>query len=314
MNINLNEFVKQLYNQANEKDLEIQIGINHFLAHAKYNKRPGTFRYYNELFKAITEYFDLVNINYFSQLSTETLINFSYHLKNKGNKPATINKKIGGIKTLVSYLEDLELINHIDFKFKKLKETKPKIETIDLDILQLVIETLRHHHSAQHQLIIELMLQTGVRRTEMLNIERKNINLNENTIYLEKTKSGNPRNLYFDNLIKELIEYEIKNKPNSKFLFITNDGTQLTTSAVDSLFKRIKKELNLEKLSPHLLRHTFGTMIMEETHDIEQTRILLGHTTYELTKRYLHLKETTTKTNSLRCNPLSKIKRDHRSM
>ena len=76
---------------------------------------------------------------------------------------------------------------------------------------------------------------------------------------------------------------------------------------------RIKKELNVETLSPHLLRHTYATMIMEETHDIEQVRILLGHTTYEMTKRYLHLKESTTKSSSLKCNPLSKIKRESRS-
>ena len=76
---------------------------------------------------------------------------------------------------------------------------------------------------------------------------------------------------------------------------------------------RIKKELNVETLSPHLLRHTYATMLMEETHDIEQVRILLGHTTYEMTKRYLHLKETTTKSSSLNCNPSNKIKRECRS-
>lgn len=310
MNINLNEFVKQLYQQANEKDLLIEIGIKNFLAYQKINKRPGTYRYYKELYKSILAYFELVNINYFSQLTNEVLINYMYYLQSIKNKPVTINKKITGIKTLINYLEDLDLINHIEFKVKKLKEIKPKIETVDLDNLQKVISHLRNHHTVQHQLIIELMLQTGVRRTELLNITRENINLNENTIFLERTKTGNTRNIYFDNLIKELIIKELKNKPKSKYLFVTIEGKQLTTSAIDSLFNRIKKELNLEKLSPHLLRHTYATTIMEETHDIEQVRILLGHTTYEMTKRYLHLKESTTKTNSLKCNPLTKIKRE----
>lgn len=313
MNINLNEFVTKLYQQYEQKDLEIEVGITHFLSYQKVNKRPGTYRYYTELFKSIRDYFELANINYFSQLNNQVLINFMNHLQAKNNKPATINKRIGGIKTLVSYLEDLELINHIDFKVRKLKEVKPKIETVNLNDLQKLIIHLRDHHTVQHQLIVELMLQTGVRRTELLNITRDNINLEENTIFLERTKSGNTRNIYFDNLIKELIIKEINDKPKSKYLFVTSEGSQLTYSAIQSLFYRIKKELNLEKLSPHLLRHTFGTTIMEETHDIEQVRILLGHTTYEMTKRYLHLKESTTKLSSLNCNPLTKIKRECRS-
>lgn len=314
MNINLNEFVKQLYQQANEKDLLISIGIENFLTYSKLNKRPGTYRYYKEMFKGIIEYFDAMNINYFSQLTNEVIVNYMNYLHKINNKPVTINKKITGIKTLLNYLEDIEMINHIEIKIKKLKEIKPKIQTVDLETLQLVINHLRDHHSKQHQLIFELMLQTGVRRTELLNIERHNINLEENTIYLERTKSGNSRNLYFDNLIKELIEYEIKSKPNNKFLFITHEGKQLTTSAIDSMFNRIKKELSILTLSPHLLRHTFGTILMEETKDIETVRILLGHTSYEMTKRYLHLKESTTKENSLKGNPLTKIKRECRTL
>ena len=54
----------------------------------------------------------------------------------------------------------------------------------------------------------------------------------------------------------------MNSKPNSKYLFVTQEGKQLTTAAIQSLFMRIKKELNVETLSPHLLRHTYATMIM----------------------------------------------------
>ena len=162
MNINLNEFVQKLYQQANEKDLMIEIGINHFLSYVKMNKRDGTYRYYRETFKAVTNYFDVIGISYFSQLSTEVLINYTYYLQGIGNKPVSINKKIGAIKTLCKYIEDLELINHIEFKIRKLKEVTPKIETVDFETLQKVVTQLRKHHSNQHQLIFELM-QGGCR-------------------------------------------------------------------------------------------------------------------------------------------------------
>ena len=308
MLINLNDFVKELYKQNNIKDIEIKIGIEHFLNYQKANKRDGTYRYYKEIFKTINEYLNSNNINYFSQLNNEILINFSNFLQSKNNKAITINKKIGAIKTLVLYLEDLEMINHIDFKIKKLKETKPKIKIIKPDTIKLVLEHLKENHTKQHLLIFELMLETGIRRTELINIKRKNIDFNENSIFLERTKNGSPRYIYFDNNVKELIKHEINHKPMNIYLFITQQGKQLTYSCINSLFYRIKKELNIETLSAHILRHTYATAIMEQTHDIEHTRILLGHSTYEMTKRYLHLTEKTTKDISLNFNPLNKIK------
>ena len=310
MNINLNEFVKQLYKQANEKDMLIEIGIKYFLEYTKANKRPATLYYYEVKMNQIMNYFDAINIHYFSQLNNEVLINYISYLQGINNKPVTINKMIGAIKTLINYLEDLELINPVNIKIKKLKETESKIETIDIKTLQLVIDELKAHHSKQHQLIFELFIGTGIRRTELIFIKRKNIDFNNNLIYLDRTKTGHSRYIYFDNLIKELILNEIKYKPNSEYLFVNPDGQQLSTSAIDSLFLRIKKELNIEVLSPHKLRHTYATMIMEKEKDIEQVRLLLGHTTYDMTKRYLHLSNEKLKETSLKSNPLNSLKRE----
>lgn len=225
------------------------------------------------------------------------------------NKASTINKMIGAIKTLISYLEDLELINPVNIKIKKLKEEIPKIETIDIKTLQMVIDELKYHHSKQHQLIFQLFIGTGIRRTELIHIKRNNIDFINNSIYLERTKTGQTRFIYFDNLIKELILNEIKIKPKSEYLFVNHDGQQLTTSAIDSLFLRIKKELNILVLSPHKLRHTYATMIMQKEKDIEQVRLLLGHTTYDMTKRYLHLSNEQLKETSLNSNPLNSLNR-----
>ena len=310
MNINLNEFVKQLYQQANEKDLLIEIGIKHFMQYNKANKRPATCRYYDEKFKFILKYFDIMNIHYFSQISNDVLINFIEYLQTTKNGTTSINKYIGSIKTLIKYLEELELINPINIRVKKLKETQPKIQTIELETLQQIINQLRAHHSNQHQLIFELFIGTGIRRTELIYIKRCNIDFDKNSIYLERTKTGHTRYIYFDNLIKELILNEIKYKPNSEYLFVSHEGKQLSTSAIDSLFLRIKKELNILVLSPHKLRHTYATMIMQKERDIEQVRLLLGHTTYDMTKRYLHLSNEQLKETSLKSNPLNSLIRE----
>lgn len=310
MNINLNDFVIQLYKQANEKDLLIEIGMNHFLEYEKLNKRDATYRYYKLKFNQILNYLNSINIHHFSQINNEVLLNYISYLQTRNNKASTINKMVGAIKTVIKYLEELELINPINIRIKKIKETIPKIQTIDIDTLQKVLNELTMHHSKQHQLIFQLFIGTGIRRTELVYIKRKNIDFGKNTIYLERTKTGPTRFIYFDNLIKELIIHEIKFKPTSEYLFVNHEGQQLSTSAIDSLFLRIKKELNIEVLSPHKLRHTYATMIMQKEKDIEQVRLLLGHSTYDMTKRYLHLSNEQLKETSLNSNPLNSLKRE----
>lgn len=309
MNINLNDFVKQLYEKANQKDLLIEIGVKHFLQFEKVNKRPATYQYYVDKFKYILNYFDSANIHYVSQLNNTVLIEYINFLKGSKYKTSTINKLLGAIKTLIKYLEELEMINPVNLRVKKLKEETPKIETIDISTLQLVLNELEKNHSKQHQLIFQLFIATGIRRTELIHIKRKNIDFENNTIYLDRTKTGATRYIYFDNLIKELIKYEIHYKPANEYLFVNHEGNQLSTSAIDSLFLRIKKELNIEVLSPHKIRHTYATIILKQTKDIEQVRLLLGHSTYNMTKRYIHLTNNELKETSINCNPLNSLKR-----
>ena len=156
------------------------------------------------------------------------------------------------------------------------------------------------------QLIFKLMATTGVRRTELTRIKRKHIDLNNNCIFLDETKTGNSRYLYLTDEVKELIKTELAIKPIDNYFFVHLDGTRITTSTIDSLFHQIKKELNI-KLSPHKLRHTFATAILENGGDLEQVRLLLGHTNYQCTKRYLHVKEKKLKDTSTNFNPLASL-------
>ena len=309
MNINLNDFVKALYQQTNQKDMLISNGINYYLTDVKINKRPATYKYYVDKFKYIMEYFEMVNISYISQITTSSILKYINYLESKKLKNISINKFVGAIKTMIKYLEDNELIEPVNLKIKKLKEVQANIELIELEDIKKILKYLETK-KIQYQLIFKLIISTGIRRTELINIKRKNIDFINNTIFLDHTKTGHTRFIYIDENIKELIKYEIKYKPSSNYLFVTHEGNQLTTSAIDSIFLRTKKELNLERLSPHKLRHTYATIIMEQQQDLEQVRLLLGHRTYDMTRRYLHIKNKKLMETSLNCNPLAVINRE----
>lgn len=305
MNINLNDFVKKLYQNYEKNDILIDNGISYFLDFYKLNKRISTYSFYKTKLKLINNYFKENEIIYFSQLNNEIILNYILYLKSINNNNTTINKNIGVIKTLVSFLHKHEIISPITFNIDKLKESKPKINILDNASIKLIVAYISQLRS-QQQLIFYLFAATGIRRTELINIKRKNIDLLNNSIYLEHTKNGHTRFIYFSDYIKELLNKELEKNKKSVYLFVENDGSQLSVFKIDHLFKKIKKNLNLEKFSPHILRHTFATYLLNNS-NLETVRLLLGHENYEMTKRYLHVNNNKLKNDSISFNPLSQL-------
>lgn len=305
MNINLNEFVKKLLLEQERKDISLDIGLEYYLNNVKITKRPGTYIYYRNHLKYVIQELNDRNIFYYSQINNIVIDQLAAYFKDCGNCNATINKKLYSFQIMTNYLVKEGLISEPSFKYEKLKEVAPGTDVAELEDLKTVLSWLKNQ-PVYKQLIFKLIATTGVRRTELTRIKRKYIDLVNNSIYLDETKTGNARYLYLTDDVKELIKYELENKPKNTYLFIHHDGRQITTSTIDSLFHQIKKELNV-KLSPHKLRHTFATAILENGGDLEQVRILLGHTSYQCTKRYLHVKEKKLKDTSRQMNPLASI-------
>ena len=154
-------------------------------------------------------------------------------------------------------------------------------------------------------MLIELLLQTGVRRTELCTIRTSDVDLVNNRIYLEHTKTNAPRYIFFDDVLKSKIRILLN--PKSTYLFTSKGNRFLSPSTLDSIFERMKKRLNIKMLSPHLLRHTFATYILKNGGNLEEVRLLLGHASYQMTQRYLHLLQDELKVTSLKYNPMSSL-------
>lgn len=306
MIIELNSFIKELYKQNNEKDILIINGINYFLEYYKQNKRKSTYFFYKAKLTLINDYFKENEIKFFSQINEQIIMNYISTQKEKNNKNVTINKNVGTLKTLISFLTKRDMINPINLKIEKLKETKPNINILETKEIKQILEYIKKFDN-QKQLIFYLLATTGIRRTELINIKRCNIDMINNKIFLEHTKSGHTRNIFLTEETKKLLINEIQKNKKSLYLFTEKNGKQLSVYKIDHFFTKVKKDLKIEKLSPHILRHTYATQIIE-SNDIETVRLLLGHESYEMTKRYLHIKNKKLMDASINCNPLAYIK------
>lgn len=309
MKIDSIELIKFLTKET--KDIELEPGFNMWLNHVKINRRPATYQFYKCKVSRLLTYFNERNIYSFQKLDSVVMANYIVYCKNRGLKNTTINKTVIMIKSTINYLVNLDIITPINLKTEKLKEETPNIETISPENLKLIIEYLEAKGDPSMYCAFMLMLTTGVRRTELINIQVKNIDLKSDQIYLERTKNGHPRYIYIlDDKIKSLIVETMTQYPNQDYLFYSRlENKRATTSTIDNYFHKIKRDLGISTLSPHKLRHTYATMLIEQGADYNSVRLLLGHETWDMTKRYIQVKNSKLHAINNSFNPMNCIKK-----
>ena len=289
--------------------LTIINGFNIWLTFTQAQLSQDTYKYYLKHFKCLKDFFQNNNIEYFDQITTYTFDAIIVFLKNKGLSNTTINKHITTLKICINFLNERNLTNVYVPKKIKLPETQPKIEIIETEVLKEILIYLDQNKNKNMKLCFLLMLTTGIRRTELTKIKVNNIDLKNGQIYLEDTKNHKPRMIYIiTDEIKNLI-IELENQiPNQKFLFYSSKTNgYVTPNTVSSYFTKIKKDLELKTLSPHKLRHTYATMLINNGADMNSVRLLLGHSTLYMTQRYIQMTNNKLKNINNEFNPLNDL-------
>lgn len=232
--------------------------------------------------------------NYFKEdeITTENLLKYITYSRKNNISNATINKRILAVKRAYKYnnLSHLVLEN-----YKKLKETNKRFDVLTDDECEMLLQYVDDAPlSLQNKVIIHLLYDTGMRLNELLHIRITNINFDKKTIFLEYTKTSSERIVFFrkktEKLLSKFVTKRIKQNGGS-----LDDETLLITytkSGIESLFYRLRKELNFKKLHPHMLRHTFATYLIRKNASMDLIKNILGHSNYDMTLRYLHQNTT----------------------
>lgn len=255
---------------------------NYYLYSEVYNTK-GTLIFYKEVYHCLIKYFGNID----SSKITKKEIFYYIKESQKTLSNSTINKRIGFLKAMYRY-------NEIDSDFLKIKKLKEDYKTygyLDKDTLQKLMKEIFPNLTLHNKVIIKLLLDTGVRANELVNIKIKNIDLENRTIFLEKTKSGKVRNVYFTPTTKQLLIKYIKNNHHEYLFYNKETNTHIKASSLETIFRRIKIKYDLKKFSPHMLRHTLSTNVYTNGGDYYFIMNLLGHTDMNITKRYVHEEE-----------------------
>lgn len=138
--------------------------------------------------------------------------------------------------------------------------------------------------------ILHLMLDAGLRSCEVINLEPGDIIFASNTIVINRSKGEKSRVVIMcPSLASRFRDYFQEFNPSGTLFRKTNENKAINEDVLRSLFLRIIRVTGVSRIHPHLLRHTFATSYIMGGGNLEKLRILMGHSDYDTTRKYLHL-------------------------
>ncbi len=287
--------------------------LNQFLDYIKYEKN------YSELTKKNYErdidYFLLFlednRIKSIKEVNYQMIRKYLVHLHNHQYSKKTIARYISSLRTFFSFLYNENYIEDnptILVSNPKLDKKLPNFLYInDLEKL-LAIPNTSEPLGIRDSLILELLYSTGIRVSELVNLKIKNINFSEKKIKI-LGKGNKERYVLYGEICERKINLYLKSRKqfSSDYLILNNQGKQITTRSIEMLINKYKRiaEINT-KVTPHTLRHTFATHLLEGGADLKTVQELMGHDSLSSTQVYTHITSERLRNVYLHAHPRAK--------
>ena len=254
----------------------------------------NTIESYKGDLKYYLDYFDKKSIE---KISKKDITKFIESLKDKDLNEKTINHIIGTVKSFHGYFSLYHDISNVSENIIRLKtkKTLPKVLTIEEVELILDID-LKTPFDYRNKAMLELMYSSGLRVSELLDLTVNDIDF-ENDLVKVFGKGSKERIIPIgDYALKALSKYiyEYRNvliKEPTDILFLNNHGTKMSRSGFFKIINKIAEEKSIKKeISPHILRHSFATHMLECGADLRSIQELLGHENMSTTSIYTHVR------------------------
>lgn len=275
--------------------------IDDYLKYLKVQRNYSnyTIENYNEDLIFFKSYLEKENLDYTKIEYKDIRTFFNFLDENKYSKN-TISRKISAIRSFYKYLARNNYISYNPFSLVSSPKKDQKLPKFlyynELEVL-FNVPDLNTPLGIRNRLILELLYATGMRVGELENIKIEDINFNEETIKI-LGKGNKERICYFTDCAKKYLKLYIEksrpillnNKKNIEYLLLNHNGTKLTSRGIRLIINDIIDKSSLDtKISPHTLRHTFATHLLNEGCDILSVQELLGHESLKATQIYTHI-------------------------
>jgi site-specific recombinase XerD len=288
--------LERILDKIAEQDLAGKLYVEQYLRH-KYrcNCRPNTLKQAATSLMQFLSFADKIGKVRLEQLSREDIEVFIEALQDRKLKPTTVCTRLRNVYAFIRFLIERQVVSYelLERRIKlKLPDRLPR--AIDSQHLEQLLSVIDH---IRDRALILLLLRTGMRIGELLNCKVDDVDLAEQKILIyQADKTGVGRVVYHSQDAHHalLAWLRVRNPLNGQ-LFYGRGGQSLCYGAARSMFNKYlhKAGLQYSGYTLHCLRHTFATDLLNARMPLECLRVLLGHSSLEITRRYARLSDKT---------------------
>lgn len=272
-----------------------------FLSYLKYQKRASlhTIKAYANDLQEFEDFLNHISEHKIQEATYREIRSWASKLSTDGLKPTSINRKLASLRAFYKFLL---AEGHITQNPMLKVNTAKKPKRLPIFVREEVMDGTNNvenlfpagFEGIRDRLVIEMLYGTGMRLAELLQLNDNDINLNTNEIKVWGKRNKQriiPLNPFLKNLIEEyhsLKKKEFIDLKHEKFI-VTNQGTPAYPMFIQRLVKKYLKLIGHKgKASPHVLRHTFATHLLNSGAELNAVKELLGHASLAATQVYTH--------------------------
>lgn len=271
-----------------------------YLASEKMKSHNTINSYQSDILNYLYYLENVKNINDIKKVETSDIKDYLAYLKKMGYSPSSTARSLSTLKSFYKFLTLEHFIKHnptLTISAPKLDKKLPTVLSVE-EVMQL-LNSLNDStaYNARNRAMIEVMYGTGLRVSELVNLKLNELHLTSKMI--STTGKGSkerivPINDYAAKVLRDyIINYRVelvKNKKDNNYLFLNNQGEALSRQSFFLILKKLAKDAGIEKeISPHTLRHSFATHLLEAGTDLRYIQEMLGHEDISTTQIYTHL-------------------------
>lgn len=253
------------------------------------NAYQGDLNDFNEFLNANFDKLSLIDVDYFQVRA------WIAELSHQNLKHKSINRKLSSLKSFYKFLLKTEQVQSSPMqKLKSLKTPKSLSTPFSIKEVENVINSLdsTDFKSSRQALIIELLYATGMRRAELISLKENDVDLVKQQLKINGKRNKQRIVPLYDKVcacLKNYLQFKIREGYTHVNLFVTEQGKPLYPSLVYNVVNEaFSKFSSKSKTSPHILRHTFATHLLNQGSDLNAIKELLGHESLSSTEVYTH--------------------------
>ncbi|MBC7345200.1 MAG: site-specific tyrosine recombinase XerD, partial [Clostridia bacterium] len=239
------------------------------------------------------------NLGSWCQVTRPVIVAYLEHLKDRGRAPATISRHLATLKSFYQYLVQERVVSEdptVDLESPRMGKRLPQVLSVE-EVERLLRQPgTGKPHGIRDRAMLELLYATGLRVSELVSLNLEDIDLDGKCVRC-LGKGGKERLVPMGEVAEKYVRLYLRRGrsrlvrfPGEKALFVNQQGKRLTRQGCWKIIKKYARQARISKvITPHTLRHSFATHLLENGADLRSVQEMLGHADIATTQIYTHL-------------------------